>query len=344
MPSWKSTALAGVVASMLAASSGAALAQGDDLVAAATAEGELTWCNGYLADTVAQEVISAFERKYPGIRVDGLRSTSQVAYQRLLQDIQNDMPSCDVYSSSDASHFEALIEQGLLLEHVPENAAYLNPAFADYYKEGFYYPALMFLIAIVYNENAVSDEEAPKSWDDFLDEKWHGRAALGHAAFSGAIGTWALYIKQTKGLEWLEAFAETDPLIGRSANDAIGQLNSGERDVALAPSHVALSSAWRGNPLKVGYPTDDSVVIISPVAVMANAPHLNAGRLFLEFLLGEDYSELLANEGALPLNVKVPLREGVAPLDTIPIGRPPVESIVDGIPEVIEDWRDIFGN
>ena len=343
MPRWKSAALAGFLTSLMAASSAAALAQSDGLVEAATTEGEITWCNGYLADTVAQEVASVFEQKYPGIRVNGIRSTSQVAYQRLLQDIQNDMANCDVYSSSDASHFEALMEQGMLLEHTPENAKDLNPAFAEYYKEGVYYPALMFLIAIVYNGNVVGDEEAPQSWDDFLDERWSGRTAIGHAAFSGAISTFALYIKETKGLEWLETFAATDPLIGRSANDAITQLNSGERDVAIAPSHVALSSAWRGNPIKVGYPTDGSVVIISPAAVMANAPNPNAAQLFLEFLLGEEYSEILSNEGALPLNTNVALRDGVAPLDTIAIGRPPVESIVDGIPEVIEDWRDIFG-
>lgn len=337
----KSTTWAAVV---LASSTTLALAQSEELVASAQQEGEVVWCNGFIADTVAQEIANQFEAKYPGVRVNGIRSTSQVAYQRLLQDIQNDMANCDVYSSSDASHFEYLMGEGLLMEFTPENAQHINPAFAEYYKEGYYYPALMFLISSIYNSNVVSDEEAPASWDDFLDEKWHGRTAIGHAAFSGAISTFALQIKETKGLEWLESFAETDPLIGRSANDAIQQLNSGERDVAIAPSHVALSSAWRGNPIKVAYPTDGSVVIISPAAVMDNAPHPNAARLFMEFFLGEEYSEILSDEGALPLNVNVPLREGIAPLDTIAIGRPSVESITDGIPEVIEDWRDIFGN
>ena len=58
----------------------------DALLDAARREGGLSWYNGYIGDTVAQDMVGRFERAYPGVRLSTIRSTSQVAFQRLRQD------------------------------------------------------------------------------------------------------------------------------------------------------------------------------------------------------------------------------------------------------------------
>ena len=64
----------------------------------------------------------------PGVTVTVMRTTGQVAYERLLNDLKNSVPNCDVFSSTDISHYPALMAKKALANYVPQNAAGLAPA------------------------------------------------------------------------------------------------------------------------------------------------------------------------------------------------------------------------
>ena len=69
----------------------------------------------------------AFTQAYPGIKVNVVRSTSQVAYQRLSQDIQAGVAQCDFFSSTDYGHYLFLKREGKLLPYRPHNMDELIP-------------------------------------------------------------------------------------------------------------------------------------------------------------------------------------------------------------------------
>lgn len=48
----------------------------------------------------------------------------------------------------------------------------------------------------------------------------------------------------------------------------------------------------KGNPLAVAYPIEGTLLIVDASAVMANAPHPNATRLFMEFLQSEEVPKI----------------------------------------------------
>jgi iron(III) transport system substrate-binding protein len=79
-----------------------------DLAAKAKAEGELTWYTAHFDTALVGKIGSAFTAKYPGIKVNGLKATAQVSYQRLLQDINAGVAQADIFSSTDASQFVEL--------------------------------------------------------------------------------------------------------------------------------------------------------------------------------------------------------------------------------------------
>src|SRR5215217_5372455 len=60
-----------------------------------------------------------FTEKYPGVKVNVVRTTAQVAYQRLSQDIQANVANCDVFGSTDVGHYVQLKERKLLMKYVP---------------------------------------------------------------------------------------------------------------------------------------------------------------------------------------------------------------------------------
>ena len=75
---------------------------------AARKEGSLTWYTAQMSGEAAEDMGRTFTRKYPGISVTVIRTTGQVAYQRVLQELKNSTPQCDVFCSTDLSHYPAL--------------------------------------------------------------------------------------------------------------------------------------------------------------------------------------------------------------------------------------------
>ena len=62
--------------------------------------GELTWYTAQSDDITAQALGRSFESLYPGLKVNVLRTTAQVAYQRVTQEIKASAIQCDVLSST----------------------------------------------------------------------------------------------------------------------------------------------------------------------------------------------------------------------------------------------------
>src|SRR5260370_25478502 len=85
--------------------------------------GELTWYTAHSDDITAQILGRSFESIYPGIRVNVLRTTAQVAYQRITQEIKASAIQCDVLSSTDLGHSVELKAKGAFEKYIPENAS-----------------------------------------------------------------------------------------------------------------------------------------------------------------------------------------------------------------------------
>jgi iron(III) transport system substrate-binding protein len=81
-----------------------------------------------------------------------------------------------------------------------------------------------------------------------------------------------------------------------------------------------------------------------PSGIPARAPHPNAAKLFMEWLMGERYSKLIARDGSEPLREGVAPRKDEPPLATIKSITVTVDEIRKGVPEVIEQWRETFGS
>lgn len=315
-----------------------------DLYDAAKKEGELTWYSGQLQAETGEAVGRAFTQRYPGIKVNVVRSTSQVAFQRLSQDMQAGVAQCDMFSSTDYGHYNFLKREGKLLPYHPVNAAGMIEPVRRPDADDMFQIFYVGLYLIAYNTQKVSAAEAPKSWKDLLDPKWRDKLAVGHPGYSGAIGVMGVTLKKMYGWDYFDKLEKNKPQIGRSADDPVTLLNAGERSVGLGVSlSMPLLSIARGNPLAVVYPTDGALAVYSPSAIPKNAPHPNAAKLFMEFCSGRDYAEVTRKFFIMPLRPEVPPPDGALGFDKIKlIGATPAE-IEDGVPEVKEQWRDTFG-
>ena len=92
------------------------------------------------------------------------------------------------------------------------------------------------------------------------------------------------------GWDFFEKLNKLNPLIGRSIDDAVAMLNSGERQVAICSAASAFRSAATGNPLAVNYATSFSLADYSPSAILKGSRSPNAAKLFMNFLTGTEFS------------------------------------------------------
>ena len=153
-----------------------------------------------------------------------------------------------------------------------------------------------------------------------------------------------LALRKKYGWEFFEKLAKNNPRIGRSGNDPVTLINAGECLVGPAPANTAFQQVDKGNPIVPVYPIDGATLCVGPSAVMASAPHPNAARLFMEWLMSDDFSKLsVANHGD-PVHPGLTLTSGQKPLDQVTVMALSVDEIAKGVPEVIEQWRDTFGS
>jgi iron(III) transport system substrate-binding protein len=337
--------LAGAAACMAASPSLAQMQPWEkELYDAAKKEKPVTVYTAHYNTEEAAALCAAFEKKYPDLKCNFVRTTAQVAYQRLQQDIQANAAVASVFSSTDVSHYPELKKKGLLLPYTPKNTANMVDSLKGYNdKDGQYWVTAAALMLLTYNNSVVSEKDAPKNWPDLLDPKWKGKVSIGHPAFSGYVGTWVVLMQKLYGWDYFTKLEKNQPQIGRSVNDTVTMLNSKERLVAAGPEATTLLSRDKGNPLSVVYPTDGALLMVSPSAIPKNAPSPNAGKLYMEFLLSKEAAEVQVKSHSLAVVKGIAPAPGAKPLEQIKVVRPTEDEITKGIPEVKEKFRDTFG-
>lgn len=315
-----------------------------ELYEAAKKEKQFTVYTAHYNTEEAASLCAAFDRKYPGVKCNFVRTTAQVAFQRFQQDLQANLAVASLFSSTDVSHYPDLKRRGLLTQYRPHNLDKMVDSLKQYNDaENYYSVTAAALLLITYNNSLVAEKDAPKNWPDLLDPKWKGKVSIGHPAYSGYVGTWVVLMRKLYGWQYFDKLEKNQPQIGRSINDTVTMLNAKERWVAAGPEATTLLSRDKGNPLSVIYPTDGSLLMVSPSGIPKNAPSPNAGKLYLEFLLDREAAEVQVKSHSLSVIKGIKPAPGAKPLEQIKIIRPTEEEITKGIPEVKEQFRNTFG-
>ena len=314
-----------------------------ELHAKAKEEGELTWYSVYWPSDRSEKHGALFSKAFPGIKVSVVRSTAQVAYQRLNQDLQASAANCDVFTTTDMGQFVALKDRAVLMPYRMKSIDLIDPRFRNVDPDDAYQIVNATTVGLAYNTNKVKPEQAPKSWKDFIDPKWKNQSVVGHPGFSGFVGTWVVQMTKLYGWDYFEQLAALKPHVGRSIIDTVTVLVSGERSIGASPMALVQRNASQGNPIALSYPEEGSVLMISGSGIPKNTKHPNAAKLFSEFLYSAENMQEDVEEFGLPLRRDTQLPPGFKKLDDLKTIRPTIAEIIKGIPELTEKWRDTFG-
>ncbi len=312
------------------------------LYEAAKKEGTVVWLTAYYPQDATQALVDAFEATYPGVKVTFTRQAAQVIYLRLTQEQQSQSHITDVYSSTDEAQYLEQKKKGLLQPYRPPSVAKLRPEFQHMDRDDAYQFGAVAFVVINYNPPRTKGSPLPKRWTDLLDPLYKGRITTGSPAFSGYVGNWVVAMLDKYGEDYFRQLKENQPKINRSINDTVSQVVAGERDFGIGSENFSLQTKAAGSPIDVVYPEDDAIAIFSPVAVMKDAPHPNAARLFETFMYSREYSQALVKSSNFPLRSDVAPANG-KDLKDLRWYRNQPSRLQEGIPESVELWRRVFG-
>ena len=329
----------------LAAAAGAAPAPSPvtpELIAAAEKEGKVVFYN-VLDLEVAEGVGRAFEAKYPGIKPQIERSGSERMLQRVAQEYASNIHLVDVIESVDIAHPLYWKRQGWLSAYVPEGAARLPGQARDV--DGFYAVDRATLCIMAYNTRQVAPDQAPKSYLDLLDPKWQGKIVKASPAYSGNILTATFDLSRALGWDYFQKLGRQRVMQVQSATEPPKKVALGERPIMFDGSeYVALRAKARGAPLAVVYPSEGTPLIVGSAAVMKDAPHPNAARLFINFLFSREGQQFLVDTGQQrSLNPDVEEPADRVPLSKIKVLTTDPEEQEKAMEEVKRKYAEYFG-
>jgi ABC-type Fe3+ transport system substrate-binding protein len=279
-----------------------ALAQDADwakVIEAAKKEGEVVVYNAQLGFPPFLAVIKSFEEKY-GIKVNSLdlraselseRIRTEQASGRYLGDIEMHAAN-SLETQQQQTNGQSLQPHG----GVP-NIKNLRP---DMKATEFHIPGFLQAYGILINTSMVKPEEEPKSWKDLINPKWAGKILSDDMRPLGSGGTMFVVLQKTFGTEYHEKLAALKPVFSRDLRNDARRVARGEYPIFI-PQMFAFTSDLKGLPVKVIIPEEGVPYVPIHFAIMKNAPHPNAARLFINHFLEVEQQTIYAKGWMVPV-------------------------------------------
>ena len=274
-------------------------AQGEDwkkVVDAAKKEGKVVVYNGAVGTPVLPKVGAAFEAKY-GVRFELLEARASELRERIRTEQASGKILGDV--SHNGSTTTALqLAEGTFQPHgtLPNGKRPVAPFAADDIR----IPIYVITYGILVNTDMVKPGEEPKTWQDLLNPRWKGKLLSDDMRALGGGAVFFMVTTQKYGKEFHEKLAQQQPHMNRDLRGNYPRVARGEYPVYF-PFTLPDSLDLKGLPAKAIMPPEGSPYVRFDGAMFKGAPHPNAARLFLDFLLTDEAQLLYANLGFMPV-------------------------------------------
>jgi iron(III) transport system substrate-binding protein len=241
-------------------------------------------------------LVEAFKKKYPSIKPSFYRATSERVLQRTATEAKAGRFAVDVVTAA-GFQLQLMKELGLTQSFTPPDASAYDAGFKD--PDGHWINVHSLLNSMAYNTQLVRANEAPKKYEDLLAPRWKGRIGVNVQDPEWYVNLQRRWGKE-KARNFLKALAAQQPGIRDGHNITAQLLAAGEfHAVTNTYAHIAARIKGQGGPIQ--YVFDEPVITyVHPIALVKAAPHPNAGKLLISFILSVEGQRMLRDQGRIP--------------------------------------------
>lgn len=312
-------------------------------VAKAEQEGALVY---YSPDVEKNMVafLTAFHELFPKIDTGKYqREQTGRLYAKLTAERQSGSYFDDVLSISDyAPALDFMQKNGYQKYISPQLAAYKLEYMSDPPGLFTWYANVPTGMAI--NTSVTPASEAPKNWPDLLDPKWQGAINFKDSASGFQAMQWYLFRKMYGPEFWQKMKAQQPRGLASTTQQYERLINREDKVNALAGYNNYLENKAKGAPLEFIIPPDGALVGPLLIGVTDKAPHPEAAKLFLDFMLSQPGQTMVVKESYYhSLRADVAPPAGGRPLSDFKLLIPNWPEFIASHDEFIKEWNDLTG-
>lgn len=273
------------------------------------------------SEALVQPIIDEFQ-KASGIEVKVKYGDTAELAALLLE--EGSRSPADVYFAQDAGALGAVSAEGLLADLPEDVLGQVAPGFrAD---NGQWVGISGRARVIVYNTEALTDEQVPDSVFDLTSEAWNGK--VGWAPTNASFQSFVTALRRLEGddaaEEWLSAMKANGVREYANNREIVAAAASGEITVGLVNHYYLwgfINDQGDGFKARNHYTAAEdpgSLVNVAGVGILKSSKHSEAALELVNFLLSKEAQEYFANETfEYPLIDGVPADSRIKPLAEI---------------------------
>src|ERR1041384_2734530 len=270
-------------------------AQTAKLIEEAKKEGGKVVSYAWLESEACDAVKAGFEKK-TGLQLEYWRASGTKTMDRAVIEYRSGKPAYDAILLN-ANVARLVSKEGML-------AKYDSPSAARFPKEGID-PVLgpsyrNVIIGVIYNKSMLSPAEAPKSLEDLARPQFKGKIAMPDPGQHVTTTQWLANVQKVigkdKGEKFVRDLAGQKPILVESFIPSAERVTGGEVPLAITYVIYAYTYAQKGAPVdyvRLGRMMGDGHYVL----LSNKSPHPNAGKAFIDYLLGEESAKTLAGMG-----------------------------------------------
>ncbi len=286
-------------------------------------------------------VKQAFEAKYPNVTMEYYFAGTSKVVTKISTEAQAGQVDADVIWVGDASDYVSFKNEGILQKYSSPEAEQIDDAYID--PEGYYTAARLVGVGIGYNTTMVSEEEAPKTWNDLLDEKWNDQIVMSDPGTAGTTAYWmnALMCDDNYGADFMQKLHDNGCYLESGTTATHNQLAAGAYKVGVCIDYVTANLAAEGSPIAFLYP-DETVVIPSPIGLVANCANEENGKLLYDFLISKEGQEVLVANNLISVRNDVDQTADVGALAAKAL-ESDMSELVENSSKNLEEFNKMYG-
>jgi ABC-type Fe3+ transport system substrate-binding protein len=161
------------------------------------------------------------------------------------------------------------------------------------------------------NTRIIKGDQAPQTYPDVVNNSalkgqimWRQPWAPG-----GGNHTWII-VRQTYGDEWTSKMQAQQPTFAEDQDAALLQVARGEYGFAMGlTGRTGAQLIKDGMPLQAIWPEDIGIRVSNGYVLLNNAPHINASKVLINWMLTKPGQQLWQELGQFPIDTAIPPAE-----------------------------------
>ncbi len=260
-------------------------------------------------------MVSAFNKKYPDIKVDVFRSGTEEVVSKIEAEAKAGAANADVAFIADALTMEKLKSVNLLQKYSSPDAKGIDAKYMD--PQGFYQGTKVIATGIAINTDKVKTD--PTTWKALTDPAVKGQAVMPSPLYSGAAAYNVALFADNPALGWSywNDLAANGMRVLKGNGGVLTEVANGTASYGMVVEFIVARAAAKGSPVKFIYPSDGVPVITEPIAIMKDAKHADAAKKFVDFVFSADGQDVGSKLGYVPVKPGAPVPNGLKGVDQL---------------------------